>query len=58
MKGFTHQLQLTKANVAALVIVSDRSKLDVLRFLSFPSKPKFGYLVKTIHDMIQIIEKS
>ena len=55
-KDSPYQLQLTKANVAALVIVSSRSEFDVLRFLSFP-KPKFGCLVKTTDDMLQIIEK-
>ena len=57
MKDSPHQLQLTKANVAALVIVSSRSKFNVLRFLGF-TKPKFGCLVKTKDDMIQIIEKN
>ena len=56
-KNSPHQLQLTKANVAALVIISSRSKFDILRFLGFP-KPKFGCLVKTKDDMIQIDEKS
>ena len=51
-----HQLQLTKANVVALVIVSIRSNFDVLRFLDLP-KPKFGCLVKTMDDMVQIVEK-
>ena len=50
------QLQLTKANVVALVIVSSRSKFDVLRFLGLP-KPKFGCLVKTMDDVLQIIKK-
>ena len=51
-----HQLQLTKANVAFLVFVSSRSKFDISRFLSI-LKPKFGRLVKTTDDMLQIIEK-
>ena len=58
MKGLDspHQLQLTKANIAALVIVFRRSKFDVLRFLGIP-KPKFGCLIKTMDDMLQIMEK-
>ena len=55
-KDSPHQLQLTKANVVALVIISSWSKFNVLRFLGFP-KPKFGCLVKTKDDMIQIIKK-
>ena len=55
-KDSPHQLQLTKANVAALVIVFSRSKFDILRFLGFP-EPKFGCRVKTTYDMFQIIEK-
>ena len=50
------QLQLTKANVAALIIVSSRSEFYVLRFLGI-SKPKFGCLVKNTDYMLQIIEK-
>jgi hypothetical protein len=56
IKDSPHQLQLTKANIATLVIVSNRSKFDVFRFLDF-FKPEFGCLVKTTHDMLQIIEK-
>ena len=55
-KDSPHQLQLTKTNIAALVIVFRRSKFDVLRFLGIP-KPKFGCLIKTTDDMLQIIEK-
>jgi hypothetical protein len=51
-----HQFQLTKANIAFLVIVPSRSKLDVFRLMGVP-KPKFGCLVKTTDDMLQIIEK-
>jgi hypothetical protein len=47
---------LTKANVAAFVIVSNRSKFDLFRFLDI-FKPGFGCLVKTTDDMLQIIEK-
>ena len=54
-KDSPHQFQLAKANVAVLIIVSSRSKSDVLRFFSIP-KPKFGCLVKTMDDMIQIID--
>ena len=49
------QLQLTKANLAGLVIISCRSKFDVLRFIGIP-KPKFGCLVKSIDYIIQIVE--
>ena len=55
-KDSPHQLQLTKTNVVALVIVSSRSKFDVLGLLGFP-KPKFGRLVKTADNMVQIVEK-
>ena len=51
-----HQLQLTQANVVALVIVSSRSKFNVFGFLSIP-EPKFGSLVKTMDDVLQIIKK-
>jgi hypothetical protein len=56
MKDPPHQLQLTQANVAVLVIVFNRSKFNVLRFLGIP-KPKFGCLVKTTDDILQIIEE-
>ena len=58
MKGLDSplQLQLTKADVAAFIIVSSRSKFDVLRFFGI-SKPKFGCLVKNTDYMLQIIEK-
>ena len=56
-KDTPHQLQLTKANVVVLVIVSSRSKFYVFRFLRIP-KPKFSCLVKTTDDMIQIIDKN
>ena len=54
-KDSPHQLQLSKPNVAALVIVFRRSKFNLLRFFSIP-KPKLGCLVKTKDDMIQIVE--
>ena len=56
MKDLPHQFQLTKANIAALIIVSSRSKFNVSRFLGF-TKPKFGCLVKTTDDIVQINEK-
>ena len=55
-KDSPHQLQLTQPNVATLVIVSIRSKFNIFWFLSIP-KPKFGCLVKTTDDILQVIEK-
>ena len=49
------QLQLTQANIAALIIVSSRPKFNEFRFLG-SRKPKFGCIVKTTDDMVQIIE--
>ena len=46
-----HQFQLTKTNIVARVVVSSRSKFDILRFLSF-HKPKFGRLIKTRDDVV------
>ena len=50
------QLQLAESNSISLVVVSGRSKLDVLWFIDVP-EAELGGFVEASNDMVQILNE-
>ena len=50
------QLQLAEPNSISLVVVSSRSKLDVLWFIDVP-EAELGGFVEASNDMVQILNE-
>jgi len=50
------QLQLAEPNSISLVVVSGRSKLDVLRFIDVP-EAELGGFVEASNDVVQVLNE-
>jgi len=50
------QLQLAKTNSISLVVVSNRSKLDVLRFIDVPEAELSGF-IEASNDVVQVLNE-